>query len=56
MNQGLYLLVLVGIVTVASGFYYYFKIIRAMYWRSGDSDTPVEIPPISRYAIGSLQK
>jgi NADH-quinone oxidoreductase subunit N len=29
-------LVVVGIVTVACGFYYYLKVVRAMYWPAGD--------------------
>ena len=52
MNQGLYLLVLVGIVTVASGFYYYFKVIRAMYWQPAPEDAgPVAITKTSSVAI-----
>ena len=52
MNQGLYLLVLVGIVTVASGFYYYFKVIRAMYWQPApEDDGPVAITKTSSVAI-----
>jgi NADH-quinone oxidoreductase subunit N len=52
MNQGLYLLVLVGIVTVASGFYYYFKVIRAMYWQPAPEDAcPVAVTKTSSVAI-----
>ena len=52
MNQGLYLLVLIGIVTVASGFYYYFKVVRAMYWQPAPEDsTPVAVSKISSVAI-----
>ena len=52
MNQGLYLLVLAGIVTVASGFYYYFKVIRAMYWQPAPEDAgPVAITKTSSVAI-----
>lgn len=52
MNQGLYLLVLIGIVTVASGFYYYFKVVRAMYWQPAPEDTtPVAVSKFSSVAI-----
>jgi NADH-quinone oxidoreductase subunit N len=55
MNQELYLLVLVGIVTVASGFYYYFKVIRAMYWQPAPEDAgPVAVSKTSSFAIFAL--
>jgi NADH-quinone oxidoreductase subunit N len=55
LNQGLYLLVLIGVVTVASGFYYYFKVIRAMYWQPAPEDsTPVVVSKASSLAIYTL--
>ena len=52
VNQGLYVLVFIGIVTVASGFYYYFKVIRAMYWKApAEGAGPVAVSPLSRIAI-----
>ncbi|MFM8982924.1 MAG: NADH-quinone oxidoreductase subunit N [Spartobacteria bacterium] len=55
MNQGLYLLVLIGVVTVASGFYYYFKVIRAMYWQPAPEDAaPVVVSKASSLAIYTL--
>lgn len=38
IEQKQFLLVIVGIVTVACGFYYYLKVIRAMYWPAGNAD------------------
>ena len=44
INQHFYGLAVIGIVTVASGFYYYFKVIRAMYWMPPAEDAaPVSI-------------
>jgi NADH-quinone oxidoreductase subunit N len=55
MNQGLYLLVLIGVITVASGFYYYFKVIRAMYWQPSPEDAaPVVVSKTSSFAIYTL--
>jgi NADH-quinone oxidoreductase subunit N len=55
VNQGLYLLVFIGIITVASGFYYYFKVIRAMYWKSpAEGAGPVAVSLLSRLAIFGL--
>lgn len=36
IEQKQFLLVIVGIVTVACGFYYYLKVVRAMYWPASD--------------------
>ena len=48
-------LVLIGVVTVASGFYYYFKVIRAMYWQPAPEDsTPVVVSKASSLAIYTL--
>src|SRR5256714_8913239 len=41
-------LVVVGIVTVACGFYYYLKVVRAMYWQPSTNDNPIAIAPLSR--------
>jgi NADH-quinone oxidoreductase subunit N len=41
-------LIVVGIITVACGFYYYFKVVRAMYWEATASDVPVPLSGLSR--------
>src|SRR6266566_2975607 len=41
-------LVAVGIVTVACGFYYYLKVVRAMYWQPSANDKPIAISALSR--------
>lgn len=46
--------VALGFVGVAAGFYYYLKVVRAMYWRSNDDTTAIEISPIARYVISTL--
>ncbi len=47
-------LVGVGIVTVAAGFYYYLRIVAAMYWQAPNDDTPITIAPLTRFTIGTL--
>ena len=54
INAGLWVPVSLGFIGVAAGFYYYFQIVRAMYWRSSLDDSPVKISPISLYVIGTL--
>ena len=41
-------LVAVGIVTVACGFYYYLKVVRAMYWQPSATTEAIAVTPISR--------
>src|SRR5713101_1914099 len=44
-------LVAVGIVTVACGFYYYLKVVRAMYWQPGANNNPIAVSALSRAVI-----
>ncbi|YCM44490.1 NADH-quinone oxidoreductase subunit N [Verrucomicrobiaceae bacterium 227] len=54
VNAGLWVPVSLGFIGVAAGFYYYFQVVRAMYWRSSLDDSPVTVPPISLYTIAVL--
>ncbi len=44
-------LVVVGIVTVACGFYYYLKVVRAMYWQPATNNDAIKINALSRAVI-----
>src|SRR5436190_7052342 len=44
-------LVVVGIVTVACGFYYYLKVVRAMYWQPSANNDAIAVSPISRVVM-----
>ena len=44
-------LVVIGIVTVACGFYYYLKVVRAMYWQPSPNNEPIAIGLLSRVVI-----
>jgi NADH-quinone oxidoreductase subunit N len=49
------LLVAIGVITVACGFYYYLKVVRAMYWQEGPNDArPIQVSGLSRVAISLL--
>lgn len=54
LKQGHYGLVTLGCVTAAAGFYYYFKIIRAMYWQLPAEETPIATPAAMRLLIAVL--
>src|SRR3989440_964530 len=47
-------LVVVGVITVGCGFYYYLKVIRAMYWQSDSKTDAIPVNALSRLAIGAL--
>ncbi len=47
-------LVIVGVITVGCGFYYYLKVVRAMYWQSDTRSDAIPINNLSRVAIGAL--
>ncbi len=47
-------LVVVGVITVACGFYYYLKVIRAMYWQSAATVDKIPVSALSRFAMSAL--
>jgi NADH-quinone oxidoreductase subunit N len=48
-------LVVVAIITVGAGFYYYFKVVRAIYWDAPPSSTDkIIVSPLTRAAIIAL--
>src|SRR5712672_1014920 len=47
-------LVVTGVITVGCGFYYYLKVIRAMYWQSDSKTDPIPVNGLSRVAISAL--
>jgi len=51
LKQGHFGLVLIGCVTVAAGFYYYFKVIRAMYWQQPAEETPIPVNAVTKWLI-----
>jgi NADH-quinone oxidoreductase subunit N len=47
-------LVVVGVITVGCGFYYYLKVVRAMYWQSTPIVNKIPVNGLSRVAISAL--
>ncbi|MBB5349844.1 NADH-quinone oxidoreductase subunit N [Haloferula luteola] len=55
VNQGLWWCVALATIGAAAGFYYYFKLIRAMWWVEASADAPVvQLPGISRVVVITL--
>jgi NADH-quinone oxidoreductase subunit N len=45
-------LVVVAVITVGAGFYYYFKVVRAIYWDvPPSSDGKIVVSPLTRFSI-----
>jgi NADH-quinone oxidoreductase subunit N len=47
-------LIAAGVITVACGFYYYFKVVRAMYWEMPARDGAVPVSGLSRLAMAAM--
>jgi NADH-quinone oxidoreductase subunit N len=47
-------LVVVGVITVGCGFYYYLKVVRAMYWQPAATIEKIPTSALSRIAISAL--
>jgi NADH-quinone oxidoreductase subunit N len=52
--QGQIALIVVGVITVGCGFYYYLKVVRAMYWQSAAKTELIPVSGLSRIAISAL--
>ncbi|MEO7932756.1 MAG: NADH-quinone oxidoreductase subunit N [Chthoniobacterales bacterium] len=53
LESHLYWLVGVGVISVGCGFYYYLKVVKAMYWNISSTDTALESPltPLTRTTL-----
>ena len=49
--SGHWTLIGIAIIAVAAGFYYYIRVIAAMYWQQPNETAPIVIAPLSRLAI-----
>src|SRR6266576_2356897 len=47
-------LIAVGVIAVGCGFYYYLKVVRAMYWQSTTNSSKIPVNGLSRLAISVL--
>jgi NADH-quinone oxidoreductase subunit N len=54
LQQHHYVLSFLAIITVGAGFYYYLKVVRAMYWLDPASQDPIPAAPLTRFTIVAL--
>src|ERR1700751_4764014 len=47
-------LIVIGVITLGCGFYYYLKVVRAMYWQSATTDERIPISGLSRLTMSLL--
>jgi NADH-quinone oxidoreductase subunit N len=49
-----FVLIGIGIITVAAGFYYYLRVVAAMYWQEPNDDTPIRMGGLTKFTVGAL--
>jgi NADH-quinone oxidoreductase subunit N len=54
VKQQHFILVTLGVITVAAGFYYYLRVVTAMYWQEPTDDTRIKVRPLTGLTIGAL--
>ena len=54
VKSGLWAGVIVAIIAAAAGFYYDFKVIRAMWWNAPADAAPVSLPTITKACVATL--
>jgi NADH-quinone oxidoreductase subunit N len=48
---GHYVLLAIAIVAVGAGFYYYLRVITAMYWNEPGDSTPIKLGPLTGFSV-----
>lgn len=51
VQQHQYTLIGIGIITVAAGFYYYLRVVAAMYWQEPNDETPIKIGALTKCTV-----
>ncbi|RYD72193.1 MAG: hypothetical protein EOP84_23570, partial [Verrucomicrobiaceae bacterium] len=54
VQQNRFVLVTLGVITVAAGFYYYLRVVSAMYWQEPTDETRITLRPLTKITIGVL--
>jgi NADH-quinone oxidoreductase subunit N len=54
VNAQLWVLVGLGVITVGAGFYYYLRVVAAMYWYEPSETTPIQVSPLSKVVMAGL--
>ena len=46
-----WLVIVIAFIGAAAGFYYYFKIIRAIYWNTNENQSAIQLPLITKVSV-----
>ena len=46
-----WLVIVIAFIGAAAGFYYYFKIIRAIYWNTNENESAISVPLITKVSV-----
>ena len=49
-----WVLLSLGVITVGAGFYFYFRVVAAMYWHDPQETAPITVAPLSKITISLL--
>jgi len=41
----------IAFISVAAGFYYYLKVVKAMYWNKARNENPITVPIITKFVL-----
>ncbi len=53
-NSWFFVVLCLALIGIGAGFYYYFKVIRAMFWNPPESEDPIDVPIVARAGIWIL--
>lgn len=54
VREQLWLLVAIGVLAVGAGFYYYLKVVRAMFWQTAENTASIPVSPLSKTTLALL--
>jgi NADH-quinone oxidoreductase subunit N len=54
VNAKQWILISLGIITVGAGFYFYLRVVAAMYWQDPTETTPIKVSALSRLTMLAL--
>jgi NADH-quinone oxidoreductase subunit N len=54
VQQQQFLLVGISLITVAAGFYYYLRVVGAMYWKDSSDEAPIRVSLLTKFSIALL--
>jgi NADH-quinone oxidoreductase subunit N len=54
LQSSYYVIIALAVLGVGAGFYYYLKVVRAMYWDDAEDDRTVTTSTLTKVSLGTL--